>query len=88
MLSHMSGKVEPIVLLPFGAMVFFTGCLFAAEKWFNSDGQIFQVISGLLTGIAGAFLMRVKPSNAEKPPAIEDPARASVTTITQETTAK
>jgi hypothetical protein len=84
----MPSKVEPIVLLLFGAMVFFTVCLFIAEKWFGTDGQLFQVISGLLTGIAGAFLMRVKPNTSDKPPAIEDPQRASVTTITQETTAK
>lgn len=80
----MINKLEPIVLLLFAAMIFFTGALFAAEKWYPNDGQIFQVVSGLLTGISGAFLMRVKPQSAKADPAIDDPQSSSTTTVVKE----
>lgn len=54
-------KVEPVIILLFIGMIFFTGMLFCAEKWFPADGQMFQVVAGLLTGFSGAFFMRVKP---------------------------
>jgi hypothetical protein len=54
-------RLEPVELLLMGGIVFFTICLFISERFFPSDGQIFQVVSGLLTGFGGAFLMRVKP---------------------------
>ena len=54
-------KLEPVVLLLFIGMVIFAGLLFVSEKFFPMDGQIFQVIAGLLTGFSGAFFMRVKP---------------------------
>lgn len=53
--------LEPVLKLLAGLMIFFTAVLFVSEKFFPSDGQIFQVVSGLLTGISGAFLMRIKP---------------------------
>jgi len=62
----MQPRIEPIIYLLAGLLVFFTLCLFAAEHWFATDGQIFQVISGLLTGISGAMLMRVKPQTNTK----------------------
>jgi hypothetical protein len=55
-------KVEPVVLLLFVGMVVFTVALFACETYFPNDGQMFQVVAGLLTGFSGAFFMRVKPS--------------------------
>jgi hypothetical protein len=54
-------RIEPVVLLLAFLMMVFTGCLFLSNKMFPMDGQMFQVIAGLLTGIAGAFMMRVKP---------------------------
>ncbi len=54
-------RVEPIVYLLFAAVVFFTLLLVAISKWSPNDGQTFQVVSGLVTGFAGALLMRVKP---------------------------
>lgn len=75
-------KIEPVLVLLSVLVLVFTGCLFASEHWFPMDGQIFQVISGLLTGFGGALLMRVKP--ASKP---EDAAdHLSTTTITSSTT--
>jgi hypothetical protein len=43
-------------------MVFFCGVLIFCEHFFPMDGQIFQVIAGLLSGFSGAFFMRVKPT--------------------------
>jgi hypothetical protein len=43
--------------------------LIYVEKAFPNDGQIFQVISGLVTGFAGAFFMRVKPQSSRPEPA-------------------
>lgn len=56
-----SKNIEPIVFLLFGGIIFFTLLLVAISKWSPNDGQTFQVVSGLLTGFAGAFMMRVKP---------------------------
>ena len=56
------GKLEPVLLLILGAMVFFTLVLVASEVFFKDDSQLFQVIAGLLTALTGAFLGRVKPS--------------------------
>jgi hypothetical protein len=59
--NRQANKVEPVVVLLFLGMVFFTFMLFASEKWFPSDGQMFQVVAGLLSGFSGAFFMRIKP---------------------------
>lgn len=61
----MREKLEPILSLLFVCMVFFTGVLFAAEVWFKDDSQLFQVVAGILTGITGAFLARIKPAKGE-----------------------
>lgn len=58
-------RVEPILKLLCGCLIFFTAVLFAAEVWFASDSQLFQVVAGVLTSIAGAFLARIKPSKGE-----------------------
>lgn len=55
--------VEPVLKLLTALMVFFTLALFACERFFSSDTQVFQVICGLLTAISGAFMMRVKPAH-------------------------
>jgi len=43
-----------------GSIGFFVLCLFYAEHMFPNDGQVFQVISNLVSGFAGAFLMYIK----------------------------
>lgn len=65
-----SKSIEPIVFLLFGGIIFFTLLLVAISKWSPNDGQTFQVVSGLLTGFAGAFMMRVKPpsTTVDNPP--------------------
>lgn len=72
-------KVEPVIVLLFCGMVFFTGMLFAAEKWFQNDGQMFQVVAGLLTGFSGAFFMRVKPKNEPPTQSITQGDESTVT---------
>lgn len=65
-------KVEPVVLLLSLLLLVFSGILIFCEFRFPMDGQVFQVFSGLLTSIAGAFLMRIKPrgtdAGADTPP--------------------
>lgn len=72
--------LEPVLILLSGLMIFFTAMIFVAEHFFASDGQIFQVISGLLTGISGAFLMRIKPRGPATP---DDPHNTVVSSTTQ-----
>ncbi len=54
-------QLDPVLLLLAGMMVFFTGALFFVSTQLKTDGQTFQVISSLLTGISGAFLGRIMP---------------------------
>lgn len=59
-------RLEPILYLLAGMVIFFTVLLFVSAKFLTNDGQTFQVISGLLTGFAGALLARVKPADGGK----------------------
>ncbi len=74
-----SEPLEPVLILLSGLMIFFTAMIFVAEHFFASDGQIFQVISGLLTGISGAFLMRIKPRGPASPGDLENTVVSSTT---------
>lgn len=56
-----STRLEPIIKLLSALMIFFTAALFLCVLKFSDDGQLFQVISGLLTAISGGFMMRIKP---------------------------
>lgn len=56
-------KMDPVLYLLSILVVFFVVSLFASEKWFPNDGQIFQVISSLVAGFSGALLVRVKPQD-------------------------
>ncbi len=58
-------------------MLLFSVVLIFCEHYFPMDGQIFQVFSGLLTGISGAFLMRIKPRGLDPS---GDPAPTKTTT--------
>ena len=58
-------RLEPVIMLLTGLVVFFSLLLIGVAVWMSMDGQTFQVISGLVTGFAGALLMRVKPRAAE-----------------------
>lgn len=65
-------KVDPVLLLLFSGITIFTGVMIFIEFKFKDDGQLFQVVSGLVAGFAGAFFTRLKPrSDAEEKGQIE-----------------
>jgi hypothetical protein len=70
-------RLDPVLILLFVCMIFFTGVLFSAEIWFNNDSQIFQVVAGILTGIVGAFLGRIKPEKGD-PTVVQSGPDASI----------
>lgn len=72
-------QIDSILYLLAAMIVFFTALLFLSSIFLASDGQTFQVISGLLTGSMGAFLARVKPADPALPP---PGSRSTVETIT------
>lgn len=77
------GKIEPITILLLFTMVFYTAALFVAEAKFQSDAVFFQVISNILSGIVGAFLMRTKPAGPTSSP--DNASTVQATTTVQET---
>jgi hypothetical protein len=52
-------KLDQVVWLLAGLLVFFTATLFLAEWLFGTDGQFYQTVAGLATGVSGALLMRI-----------------------------
>ena len=54
-------NIDAIDKLLFLGILIFTALLMIEAKFYATDGQTFQVISGLLTGFSGAFLARIKP---------------------------
>jgi hypothetical protein len=56
-----TNKIEPVVSLLAVLMIVFTVALFVSNAMFPMDGQMFQVIASLVSGVTGAFMMRVKP---------------------------
>jgi len=55
-------KIEPIIIVLCGLILFFTLTIIYTAHMFKDDGQLFQVFSNSLAGVTGALLMRVKPS--------------------------
>ena len=68
-------KLDPVLILLFMGIMVFTVILLFCEYFFKTDGQIFQVISGIVTGFAGAFFGRMKPTT-------DHPDQASSTSST------
>ena len=60
-------KIDPMVVLLAALLIFFTVALFFAEWWFKTDGQFYQTVAGLTTGISGALLLKIT-SHTPKPP--------------------
>lgn len=56
-------KLEPIVLLLAGMVVFNEILLVGSAHFFPTDGQTFQVIGNAVSAFIGALLMRVKPQS-------------------------
>lgn len=61
--------------------VFFTAVMLVVSFVKPDDGQLYQTVSGLLTGFAGALLMRLTPGKEQPPP-------GSVTTTSLQQTTK
>jgi hypothetical protein len=57
---------DPVLLLLLLSTFGFAGMMIFVEFKFPNDGQVFQVMSGLTTGFAGAVLARVKPQSREE----------------------
>lgn len=64
-----------------GSIVFFVLCLFYSEHMFPNDGQIFQVISNLVSAFGGAFLMYIKSQLGVSEPTAPG-TRSETTTVT------
>ncbi len=57
-------KLEPVVRLLFIGICVCIFALFVDAKFFPNDGQMFQVVAGLMTAFSGAFFMRVNPKDS------------------------
>lgn len=53
--------IDALDKLLFFGIIFFVFILIYLARFEANDGQTFQVISGLITGFAGAFFGRMKP---------------------------
>jgi hypothetical protein len=79
MIGRRESPVEPVLLLLAGLLVFFACAIIYCEHFFASDGQIFQVFSGVMTAISGALLMRVKPSKNDQSSSPDVSAKTTTT---------
>jgi hypothetical protein len=61
-----NNAIDHVLYLLFAGMVIFAIAVFLVEKFFPMDGQIFQVMAGLLTGFSGAFFTRIKGNSDTK----------------------
>lgn len=52
-------ELDKLTLVLAGLLVFFTIALFLCERVFYTDGQMFQVVAGLLTTTSGVFFKDV-----------------------------
>lgn len=53
--------VDPVLRLLFIGIMLFTIVTIYVNHVFPNDGQMFQVVSGILTGFTGAFFGRMDP---------------------------
>lgn len=60
--------IDALDKLLFFGIIFFVFILIYLARFEANDGQTFQVISGLITGFAGAFFGRMKPKADTKTP--------------------
>ena len=67
-------KIEPILYLLSALIVLFTSVLIGVEWAFKDDAQVFQVVASILSGLAGAFMARIKPANQNSAPLPAQPS--------------
>lgn len=61
--------IESVVWLLFAGVFIAVGLAIGIAIWAPSDGQTFQLLSGVVSGFLGALLMRVKQSDNNRTPA-------------------
>jgi uncharacterized membrane protein YjjP (DUF1212 family) len=54
-------RIDWVTVLRFVGVMLTLFALFVAEKFFPNDGQMFQVVAGLVTAFSGALFTRIKP---------------------------
>lgn len=59
-MTKLPDKIEPIIPILVGLLVFFTLVLIYCAHMFPSDGVVFATFSSVLSGCSGALFMRVK----------------------------
>lgn len=68
-----SNRLDSVVLLLTTLIITFVGVLLWVAVNLKSDGQTFQIVSGLVTAFSGALLMRINPKQP-----LADPIDANV----------
>lgn len=61
-------KVPPIIRLLTGLLVFLVIVCVLVSKWSPSDGQMFQVLAGVLTTTLGILANQIMPDTKKNPP--------------------
>ena len=82
--SKMS-SIDPILKMLVGLVIFFSLLLIAVARFMSSDGQTFQILSSLVSGFAGALLLRIKPRDASDKDVQPGVARETLTVEKQTT---
>lgn len=77
-------KIDHVLLLLMSGVLFFSLMVLLVEWRFNSDGQVFQVFSNLLSGFGGALLLRVKGGGEDGKPGVTREVSTSMSVTTPE----
>lgn len=64
----MTPSIDPILKLLAWGIVFFSVLVVVISKWSPTDGQTFQVISGVLLTLVGCFVGRIDPKSKKEEP--------------------
>jgi hypothetical protein len=81
----LSEKVDPVLFLLIGGIIFFSLSLFAVDLWFKQDQALFSVLSSLVSGFAGSFFTRLRPKDAPTPASSPDATVDTTATTTVHT---
>lgn len=76
-IQRWASEIEGNVMLLFAGMIFFAAMLIFVEYKFQQDSVVFQAVSNILSGFAGAFFGIM----SKKPNPVIIPALETTTTI-------